>query len=86
MHTSFDGRFDRINPSVVFGNPRVNGALAGAAHVRTSVRDLLAETISLTDYTIDGSATPPRSTLRGVQIDEARFQASLSGGIGQLRR
>jgi hypothetical protein len=84
MHASFDGRFDRINPSVAFGDSRVNGALAGAAHVRTSVRDLLAPTISLTDYTIDGSATLRRSTLRGVLLDEARFQGSLSGGIGQF--
>jgi autotransporter translocation and assembly factor TamB len=86
IRTSFDGRFDRINPPIVFGDSRVDGRLSGSANVRTSVRDLLARTVSLTDYDIDGTVSLQHSTIHNSQIDDAEIQGKLAEGIGRFTR
>jgi hypothetical protein len=84
MRSSFDGHFDRIDPAVAFDDSRVEGRLTGSANVRTTVRDLLARTVGLTDYDIAGSAALQHSAIHGLQIDEGRVQATLAGGVGRF--
>ncbi len=86
IRTSFDGRFDRINPAVVFGDSRVEGRLSGSANVRTSVRDLLNRTVGLTDYDIDGSVALQHSVIHNAQIDDAQIEGKLAEGIGRFTR
>jgi len=86
MRTSYNGRFDRINPAIVFGDPRVDGTLTGSANVRTNVRDLLTRTPGLEDYDIAGSVTVGRSVVRGLEIDQAQFDGALKEGVAQFTR
>ena len=84
LNTTFNGQFDRIDPAVAFGSPSVEGALSGSANVRTTVRDLLADTIALDDYDIDGTVDVHDSTLRGARIDRAHAAGALQHAVLRL--
>jgi hypothetical protein len=86
MRTSFDGRLDRINPAVVFGDARVEGRLSGSAKVRASVREFLTRTVGLTDYDIEGSVALQHSVIHNAQIDDAQIEGRLADGIGRFTR
>jgi translocation and assembly module TamB len=84
MHTAFDGRFDRVDPAVAFGAAQVEGQVTGRADVRTSVRDIYADTIGLGDYDVDGTIDLQRSVLRRVRLDSAHVEGSLHDAVGRF--
>src|SRR5262249_22269982 len=62
----------------------VEGQVAGAANVRTNVRDVYADTIALADYDIEGTIDLQASTLRNMRLEGAHLEGSLHDSIGRF--
>jgi len=76
----YDGRFERVNPSRAFDDPRLTATLTGSGRVTLAVHDLLTRTTGINDYTIDGTATLVSSTVRNVPVEGANVTARLADG------
>ena len=77
LRASYDGRLERVDPSVPFADARFAASLTGAGTVSVTAQDLLTRTTTLADYDVDGTLTAQRSDVRGYQIDRGRVEATL---------
>jgi len=81
LRASYDGRLQRIDPSVPFADPRFAASLTGAGKVTVTVQDLLTKTTALADYDVEGTLVADRSEVRGYQIDRGRVDATLRNSM-----
>jgi hypothetical protein len=84
MKTSFDGRFDRVNPAVAFDDSRFTASLSGTANVRTTVKDLMLRTPGAADYDIEGAVALGPSTVRGFHVDSTHLTGFVRDAIGHF--
>jgi autotransporter translocation and assembly factor TamB len=77
LSTSFNGRFDGVDPAVAFNDSRLAASMTGSAEVSMTVRDLLTRSPSLADYTVVGTMALERSTIRGIDVTAGHVEASL---------
>jgi autotransporter translocation and assembly factor TamB len=78
LRASYDGRIDKIDPSVPFADPRLTASLTGAAKVDATVRELLTRTATtIGDYDVSGTLALRSSTLRDIELDSASVNATL---------
>ena len=82
LTATYDGAFDRIDPSIPFSDPRFSASLTGTGRVRATVHDLLtAEKTALVDYDVSGTLSLARSSVRDLELDRSRVDASLHAGV-----
>jgi autotransporter translocation and assembly factor TamB len=79
LKASYNGRLERIDPSVPFDDPRLAASLTGTGTLQATVRELLTRTTPLTiaDYDISGTLALRQSKLRDIDIDTGRATATL---------
>jgi hypothetical protein len=77
LRASYDGRLDRVDPSIPFSDPRFQAELTGTGKVTATVRDLLTATeTTIADYDVSGTLTLEPSIVRGLRFDRAQLEAS----------
>jgi autotransporter translocation and assembly factor TamB len=81
LKASYDGRLDRIDPSIPFEQPRIAASLTGSGTLQATVRDLLTSTtpIAIDDYDVSGTLVLHQSKVRDIALDSARVAATLRG-------
>jgi hypothetical protein len=84
LKTSFDGRFDRVDPAIALDDDRFTASLSGTANVRTTVRDLLLRTPAVADYDVEGTVALGSSTLRGFHVDRTNVTGFVRDAIGHF--
>jgi autotransporter translocation and assembly factor TamB len=79
LKATYDGRLDRIDPSVPFDDPRLAASLTGTGKLQATVRELLTRTtpMAIEDYDVTGTLTLQQSTVREIALDSARVTATL---------
>jgi hypothetical protein len=80
LEAGYDGRLDRVDPALALDDPRFAASLTGTGRASFFVRNLLTQSPSLGDYSIDAAMTIERSTVRGVEIEAGEFSGALAGG------
>jgi autotransporter translocation and assembly factor TamB len=81
LTATYDGAFDRIDPSIPFEDDRFAASLTGAGRVTATVRDLLTSTTTaLDDYDVAGTLTLGHSRVRDFDIDRGQVIATLQSG------
>ena len=81
LRASYDGRIERVDPSVPFADPRFEASLTGTGTVTVTARELLAKTTTLADYDVEGTLVASGSTVRGYQVDRGRVEATLRNSM-----
>ena len=83
LKASYDGRLDRIDPSIPFEEPRIAASLTGTGKLEATVRELLTRTtpMAIADYDVSGTLALRQSTLRDIELDTARVVATLRDSI-----
>ena len=77
LRASYDGRFDAIDPSVPFGDSRLESSLTGRGTVTAAIQDLLTRSPTLADYDVAGSLALTASRRQDLQLDTGRVDAAL---------
>ena len=78
LHATYDGAFERVDPSVPFGEPRAAASLTGTGHVDATVRDLLKSVETRwNDFDVTGTLTLSASRVRDLEVDRGRVAATL---------
>jgi autotransporter translocation and assembly factor TamB len=79
LKATYDGRLDRIDPSVPFDDPRLAASLTGTGKLQATVRELLTRTTptGIEDYDINGTLALQQSTVREIALDAGRVTATL---------
>jgi autotransporter translocation and assembly factor TamB len=86
LRASYDGRLERIDPSIPFENPTIEASLTGTGKVTATVRDLLTRTVTLDDYDVAGTLTLEPSRIRDLELDAATVTATLRDGTLAVER
>ena len=83
LKATYDGRLDRIDPSIPFEEPRIAASLTGTGKLEATVRELLTRTtpMEIADYDVSGTLALRQSTLRDIELDTARVVATLRDSI-----
>jgi autotransporter translocation and assembly factor TamB len=79
LTAAYDGRLDRIDPSLPFEEPRIAASLTGTARLQATVRELLTKATPTTidDYDVTGMLALQQSRVRDLTLDSARVAATL---------